>query len=660
MNENIFDISNFIPKYPSISNTYLDAYPNQNFNESIYYKKEFYDERLDKYESKPSQKGQLMKHQKIISRFLSSHTTYDALLLFHSMGTGKGCSAIGTMEKIKKENSSISRAIVLARGNNILNNIINELVFTCTDGAYIPENFNKLSKETQKSRINKILKDFYSFETFYRFANDIKNYSDDYIIKNFSNTIVVIDEVHNLRLKPKKKKEKDVYYQIHRFLHLIRNKKVLLLTGTPMKDKPEEIANVLNLILPIDRQLPIESEFIKKYLLENNEIYKVNPDQVDNLKTYFKGIVSYLKPMKSEVKINYIGEQVNNLKMFRIFPDQMKDIQNNVYLEKFRNESGKNFEGYESEEDDEDEEEIYKSGWFSQSRQASLFVFPDGSIGKIGFHKYISEKKKIKSGLNMKKSISYTYKLNTNLYSLLKGNTVEQTIQNISKYSSKYATLIRQILNSQNKSNFIYCSFVKGSGIILLSLLLELCGFSKATGNETTKKNRYALLSSVEGSKIDKIISRFNQKDNLYGDYIKVIIGSRVIGEGLSFFNIQQVHVLTPHWNFSETEQAITRAIRSFSHQELLKKNKNINIDIYLHTSIPSSNKELLFDSSIDLKMYLKSEKKDMSIKNIERLIKESSIDCALNYNRNKQYNTDFSRDSEYLPCNYKCDGITN
>jgi len=56
MEENIFDISDFIPKYPYISkNVYLTSYPNKTFNNTIYHKKEFYDERLDKYESKPSQ-----------------------------------------------------------------------------------------------------------------------------------------------------------------------------------------------------------------------------------------------------------------------------------------------------------------------------------------------------------------------------------------------------------------------------------------------------------------------------------------------------------------------------------------------------------------------------------------------------------------------------
>lgn len=659
MENNTFDISDFIPKYPYISeNNIYNPYPNENFNNSIFRKKEFYDEKLDKYEGKPSQKGDLMKHQKIISRFLSSHTVYDSLLLYHFMGTGKGCSAIGTIEKIKNENSNIKHAIVLARGNNILNNIINELVFVCTDGKYIPENFNKLPPDTQKSRINKILKDFYTFETFYRFANDIKKYSDEYIIKNFSNTIVVIDEVHNLRLKPKKKQEKDIYYQIHRFLHLIKNKKVLLLSGTPMKDRPEEIANILNLILPIDKQLPVELDFINNYLYEEDGIFQVKADKIQQLKSYFKGIISYLKPMKSDVNLKYIGETTNNLQMFKIFPDIMEKTQNDIYLDIFKKESGKRFEGYQSEEDDENEEEINKTGWFSQSRQASLFVYPNGSIGKLGFKKYIKEKKILKTGLNMKKSISYSYKLKSEFVDKIKGKNISETINNISKYSSKYATVIKQILNTENKSCFVYCSFVKGSGAILLSLLLELCGFSKASGSESTQKKRYALLTSTEGGKIKKIISRFNKKDNVYGKYIKVLIGSRVVGEGLSFFNIQQVHILTPHWNFSEIEQAIARTNRSFSHQELLKLKKDVTIDVFLHTSVPTFNKKILFENSIDFKMYLKSEQKDISMKNIERLLKESSFDCALNYNRNNQYTIDFSRDCEYRECNYKCDGV--
>ena len=45
MEKNIFDISDFLQKYPSISDEYLNPYPNESFNKSIYHKKEFYEEK---------------------------------------------------------------------------------------------------------------------------------------------------------------------------------------------------------------------------------------------------------------------------------------------------------------------------------------------------------------------------------------------------------------------------------------------------------------------------------------------------------------------------------------------------------------------------------------------------------------------------------------
>ena len=101
-----FDIINFFPKYPNI-----DKLPDKilnpthsNFYQSIYNKKEFYDKKLSRIEDVPNEgSGQLMNHQEIISRFMSSHTPYSGLLLIHEMGTGKSCSAFAVTEKIRKE-----------------------------------------------------------------------------------------------------------------------------------------------------------------------------------------------------------------------------------------------------------------------------------------------------------------------------------------------------------------------------------------------------------------------------------------------------------------------------------------------------------------------------------------------------------------------------
>ena len=76
-----FNIVDFLPKYPSIEENNNGTY-NENFNLSIYKKKEFYEERLTAFEDFPTSSGMLLKHQKIISRFLcefyvnSAHKLY--------------------------------------------------------------------------------------------------------------------------------------------------------------------------------------------------------------------------------------------------------------------------------------------------------------------------------------------------------------------------------------------------------------------------------------------------------------------------------------------------------------------------------------------------------------------------------------------------------
>ena len=67
------EVFDFIPKYPNIENTNdarLKPYET-NFFESIYQKKEFYDEKLSPVESFPSSRGTLMKHQKLIARLVA-------------------------------------------------------------------------------------------------------------------------------------------------------------------------------------------------------------------------------------------------------------------------------------------------------------------------------------------------------------------------------------------------------------------------------------------------------------------------------------------------------------------------------------------------------------------------------------------------------------
>lgn len=236
------EIKDFLPAYPNVTKSeYEDLNPyKKDFYKVIYEKKEFYDERLERIEDFPKEKGELMKHQKLVARFLSSHTPYNELLLVGEMGSGKTCTAIGAIEQIKSEKTSITGAYVFASGTNILKNWIRELREKCTAGQYIPEDFDEFSEIKQGIRTRKLYQDFYSFHvedkwaTFAMTAKYLSKISDEKIVQKFSNKILIVDEVHNLRDRKDSKSKVNVYKQFHRLFHLVKNSKILLLSGTPM------------------------------------------------------------------------------------------------------------------------------------------------------------------------------------------------------------------------------------------------------------------------------------------------------------------------------------------------------------------------------------------------------------------------------------------
>ena len=624
----IDDITDFLPLYPNIDQS--------DFNMDIYRKKEFYDIKLEQMEDVPKVPGQLLQNQKIMARYMSSRTPYDNILIVNEMGTGKTCLTTGIIEQIKQENNGFKKAVILARGEGIINNFKNEIVFKCTPGQYIPENYDNITALEATHRMNKLLDQFYEFKTFVTFAKMVEKTNKNFLQETYNNSIIVIDEVHNLRLQDKEEGV-NVYKNIWNFLHLVRNCKIILLSGTPMKDSPEEITSIMNLILPIEENLSTGQEFINRYMNvdQNSGLMRIKKSMIPELKRVFKGKISYLLAMKSQIPMEYQGVVMENqLKEFKVEPDQMSPFQSEAYNNAYNLDINSD-----------------KKGIYSNSRQATLFVFPDGSYGEPGFTKYINIKKDQRT-----KKLSFGLK--DSLKTMFRGNE-ENKLETLYRFSSKYAISIANILQArrENKSVFVYCEFVQGSGAILFASLLEQFGYTQATGSETNNQfsPRYAIITNTTAtlSHMKKIINRFNKPDNATGQVIHVIIGSKVISEGFSLLNVQVVDVLTPHWNYSEIAQAIARGYRLGSHNSLVQMGIVPSFNIYQRVSIPGNGQP-----SIDLEMYKISEIKDINIKQIERIIKESAFDCSLNYERNRIRNPSLNgkRECDYMDCDYKCD----
>jgi len=642
-------IENFLFKYPSIYESQypvLNPYSDQSFNNIIATKKEFSNLKLSKTE--PITKkgtGIQYKHQKIITRFMNSKTPYNELLLFNEMGTGKTCTAVSVIESFRKNYTdndmwkNINGAVICAKGSSLLKNFVNELVFSCTDGRYIPENYDRLTAYEKAFRVKKKISDFYETHTFETLARELSKMTDLNIIRRFSNKIFVVDEVHNLRehgsleddnLKcsvdafgaSKGGSHLNVYGQFHRLFHLIKECKILLLSGTVMKDDPIEFASVMNLILPLNKQLPSGNNFIK-YFFES-------PDGPKKLAIAIRGRISYLKAMISGVKKVFIENPVfvspvGGLQHFKIYALSAHPFQNRTCIRAYN-------------------EDLKNANIFINSRQASLFVFPNGSYGMEGFTTYVITKSK-KNTENRG-----SYQLKRELITAIDGN-----LDNLYKYSCKYAQTIKTLLENPKSKSFVYCEFVNGGGCILFSKILQLFGYKEATGDEYTAHPRFALITNqtTTPGKIQKLVERFNDIDNVDGDYISIIIGSKVISEGFTFKNVKQEFIFTPHWNYSETSQVIARGWRTGSHDDLLRRgDSDIQVSIYQYATIITD-----IEASIDLTMYKISENKDIYMKQIERVVKTSAFDCPLTIERNKIDGYTGQRECDYTDCEYVCDG---
>jgi hypothetical protein len=589
-------IHKFLPKYPDIGDDF--------FNRDIVNKREFKELQLSGVKNEKKY-DVYFNHQMIISRFLSSYTLYDELLLFWQPGTGKTCASIGAVENIirNRDRHGIKRALILVKNNNLLKQFQREILYTCTNKKYLDE-------DESISFVKSRARPFYYVETYEKFFNRYNN-NRTKMVETYSNSVIIIDEVHELT-------SSRMYKFYHEFLHSLKNRKIIIMSGTPMMNSASEIANVMNLILPLKINLPYGKEFDREYInLETGEFYD---GKLDELQKLFEGRISYLKT-RTDIDFEYQGVRVDDYISFPLVENHMSEFQKNSYISAFNSDVKS---GEES------------GGFYRNSRDASLFVYPDGTYGRTGYNTFVKKRKN---------------SFNVSFLNNLRRLSDEQKLEAISRYSAKYANIIRNIIYNKNENVFVYMTSITGSGAIIFGKCLELFGYSRTRGKVSRPDLRYAILSGETDTEWDVVKNSFNRKTNKDGKFIQVLIGGDQVKQGVTFWSIRQIHIATPEWNFSNIDQAIARGIRLKAHRHL---EPNTLVRIYLHVSVSNDISE-----TIDLKLYNISQSKDLGIKSVEYAIKTGTMDCSLTYNRNvEKGKRNGDRVCEYRDCIYRCKDV--
>lgn len=275
-----------------------------------------------------------------------------------------------------------------------------------------------------------------------------------------------------------------------------------------------------------------------------------------------------------------------------------------------------------------------------------------------------------------------------------------ENLDYIRMLSCKFAEIVR-LSRDEPGNTFVYSEFVEGSGAIVLALCFEGMGFVRY--NETTSMFvgtgaqiikplcsgsdqeatgrrvrpdilsrqqggplRYAILTrDTSDTKFRSMMDAMNSYENRHGDYIKVLISSRVGRDAINVNNVLQIHLVGGEWNQSLLYQALSRGLRATSHDDLIREEQErirleggdpatarITVKIYKHASIALDEA----NSSIDLQMYRMSEYKDRKIRRLLRIAKQCAVGCQVHYHRNvRPGDVDGSPTCDYDICNYPC-----
>ena len=688
-------ISQFIPYYPPQGE--------KNFSYEIARRKEYNMLKLSPEEKIPDTPGTPLASQELQARFFSPHTDFTEGLMYHGFGTGKSCLSSLIVENFKAtivDDQPRKQALVLVPNEDLKINYINDVAYQCTQFIYsaqnTPEELKRMqklgitpnmTKRTVKGRVKKAVSKTYEIKTYGELLRS--DHSDRYIIDHYSNRIIIIDEAHHFRIQPKstaaKSKDekgtstdvkitKDMYDKMHHFLHTVQRCRKILLTGTPIWDQVYEIASLMNLILPMEEQLPTKNTFIKKFF--DNEGNLIHDDL---LRERFQGRISFLRTLMTTAKREEIGVSKPWLNYVKIYPSAMSEFQYRYAKEAIeKTEIVKTKRRTKEGKITLTEREVKGGAVRRKAREAAAFVFPifekRGGKWRVVGGDYASEafRKNIKL-----QGARYIYK---DPPGAPMGLLAKEISTNLEKYSSIFAAVFQEIKNHPNELVFIYNEFVKegGGGAINMGLIAQQLGFIRArTSHDIATPDpqgakRFAIITSNETTthqpkQIEELIESVGRADNMYGQRCQIIIGSQKIAEGLTLKNFRQVHIVRPHWNIPATEQALGRVFRVGSHSALPAKERYIKI--YRHASVKKgkedvgvgypTNKGFSSEETMDIIVYRTAENKEHLNTQVYRAMKESSWDCPLTYQRNVlEGDEDGSRVCDYQDCNYRCDGF--
>jgi hypothetical protein len=285
---------------------------------------------------KTSSDFSLLTHQKIVRDYMNLYTPYRGLLLYHGLGSGKTCTSIAIAEGMKDSKSIIIMTPASLRANYVgelkkcgdllykknqfwewisieqnpeslttMSAVLNlpQEYIRKHGGAFFvnikkPSNYDELSdtsKQVLEEQLNEMIKQKYQFINYNGLREKrLGEMTSGYTKNIFDNSVVIIDEAHNFisRIVNKLKKEKPIpetkrgekerlplnlATKLYEMLLSAKNARIILLSGTPVINYPNEFGILFNILrgyiktwkipLVVNTNEKIDRQWLQKKLL---------------------------------------------------------------------------------------------------------------------------------------------------------------------------------------------------------------------------------------------------------------------------------------------------------------------------------------------------------------------------------------------------------
>ena len=724
---------------PASRRIYPDQVKDKDFAGSLNQKQEFFENRSQSVQKtveeicpSDTQPFSLLPYQEYIANFMSPLTPFRGILIFHGVGTGKTYTSLaiaeGLKETLQKNPTPQQRRVLIIHVSNSINATYRNALYrpraeesekrngmrpgslhVTSNSYYIDEGRDSLHR---REKITKKYEEYYEIVSGDAFMKKVLSFIEDAkssspknwenVLKvalndEYSNRVIIVDEVHGLKTHNDEAVEVDDNLEYRKFdalfdvLKFAENIRLVLMSATPMFDKPSEIVGLANLLLLNDR----------RPLLEQNELFPGNvvasKDGIQILVENMTPYISYLRgydpvsfPKQLEVDDMSVKSLYSHVHVYMPKPkfDLAHQNLDSSQLIKYTTLVKCTMSSYQFQNYLSNKESITSKMNVAHNATQKLctIIYPvDEQFGLTGTEGFENSFQKT-GGHRLTKSWTFRYKAHCKDFLKL---------AHLQKFSCKYYQIVKNILLSPGIA-YVYSEYV-WFGVVTLAMILDANGYERDGGGNflldhgCSKKDKicsicnrtysdvvhngqgeashkfeqakYVVLQHQESMQTNTSrVERTKAPSNRRGEEIKVILGTPVTKESMDFSNIRQIHIASPWHNMSKITQIVGRGVRNCSHRNLPLQDRNVVVFRYSVAPPEKKDKDIpkeFYDvETSDENFWRMSELKDVAIKTVERELKQNAIDCTVHKNLNLlPGDKDFSRDCDYQKCYYTCRG---